>query len=262
LVNPNQISPILPFWVVVCILLLFKSKQESVISVWKFLYCIHWNVFELIDNIIMSASSSLKTLQLAAIHRMLGLNSNNNTPNNSSALPQWKVLIYDAPCRSIISPLLSVSQLRACGVTLHLLLSSDREPIPDVPAVYFCEPTRANLQIIAQDCANGLYSAAHMNFVTKLPRYLMEEFAKLVVSTNSLDKVASVHDQYLDYVSLEKGMFSLYKKQNYVKLNESNANEESIMAVMDEIAYGLFSAVATVGMLPIIRCPKVNLISS
>ena len=198
---------------------------------------------------------SLKSLQLAAIHRMLALNNDNPSGNT----PQWKILIYDAPCRSIISPLLSVSQLRACGVTLHLLLSSDREPIPDVPAVYFCEPTRNNLSIIAQDCANGLYSEAHLNFVNKLPRHLMEEFAQLVVSTNSLSKVASVHDQYLDYVSLEKGLFSLYKKKNYVRYNESNVNEDTITNVMDEIAYGLFSAVATVGMVPIIRSPRVSL---
>ena len=217
------------------------------------------------------AGISLKSSQLAAIHRMLAMNDDSYTipnanastsfasPTNPSSPPQWKILIYDAPCRSIISPLLSVSQLRACGVTLHLLLSADREPIPDVPAVYFCEPTRANLSIIAQDCANGLYECAHINFVNKLPRYLMEEFAKLIVSTNSLSKVASIHDQYLDYVSLERGLFSLYKKKNYVRYSESNVNEETIEAVMDEIAYGLFSAVATLGIVPIIRCPKVRL---
>ena len=31
-------------------------------------------------------------------------------------------------------------------------LESTREPIPDVPAVYFCRPTPENLKRIAQDC--------------------------------------------------------------------------------------------------------------
>lgn len=40
------------------------------------------------------------------------------------------------------------SKLRKRGVTLHLLLESDREDIPDVPAVYFVEPTAENIQRI------------------------------------------------------------------------------------------------------------------
>lgn len=216
----------------------------------------------------MSSSTSLKASQLAAVRRMLAFNSSSDDDANlsgsssdilgveTSRPPSWKILIYDLPCRSIISPLLSVSQLRASGVTLHLLLSSNREPIPDVPAIYFCEPTRSNLSMIAQDCVKGLYKCAYLNFVTKLPRYLMEEFAKLIVQTNSLPKVVSIHDQYLDYVCLEKGLFSLYKKKSYARYNEAGVTEETVENAMEEAAYGLFSVVATLGVVPIIRCPK------
>ena len=103
-----------------------------------------------------------------------------------------------------ISPLLSVSQLRSRGVTLHLMISSEREPIPDVPAIYFVEPSRSNLQIIASDCAKGLYGTVYLNFVTKLERPLMKEFAKLIVQSNSLSNIASIHDLYLDYICLER----------------------------------------------------------
>lgn len=36
---------------------------------------------------------------------------------------QWKVLVYDKPCRNIISTLMHVTQLRKQGVTLHMLVS-------------------------------------------------------------------------------------------------------------------------------------------
>lgn len=200
-----------------------------------------------------SSSSSLKSSQLEAIERVLFFNK--EAPSNPSS--QWKVLIYDAACRSIISPLLSVSQLRSRGVTLHLLLSSPREPIPDVPAIYFCEPTRSNLGIIAQDLASGLYQRSYLNFVTKLPRHLMEEFAKLVVQSGpeSLSRVVSVHDLYLDYVCLEKGLFTLNKKGSYIRYNGSGLTEDTIEKEMDEVAYGLFSVIATLGSVPVIRCP-------
>lgn len=44
--------------------------------------------------------------------------------------------------QDILAPLLHVNELRKHGVTLHLLLDSERQPIPDVPAVYFVEVRR------------------------------------------------------------------------------------------------------------------------
>jgi hypothetical protein len=218
----------------------------------------------------MNMDSTLKAAQLRAVNRMLAFNQDVpfSADDNDYSLPpagsshnQWKILIYDAECRSIISPLLSVAQLRRRGVTLHLLLTSDREPIPDVPAVYFCLPTEKNLAIIARDCANRLYGRAHLNFCTKLDRALMEDFCKLVVQSNALDMIASVHDQYLDYVCLETNLFSLHKINSYVTYNGSGATEEGMEAAMTEIAYGLFSVVATMGYVPIIRCERVRNIS-
>lgn len=216
-------------------------------------------------NMVLSTSQvTLKSSQLKAVHRMLAFNEDVDAIEDDFSLPpagsshnQWKILIYDKECRSIISPLLSVSQLRRRGVTLHLLLNSEREPIPDVPAVYFCRPTKENLSIIAQDCAKGLYGRCHLNFVTKLDRQLMEDFAKLVVQSGSLETIAGIHDQYLDFVCLEQQLFSLAKKDSYALINGSGVNEQMIEEAMTEIAYGLFSVVATQGKVPIIRCPKV-----
>jgi hypothetical protein len=222
-----------------------------------------------------SKSSSLKMAQLKAVHRMLAFNqdvdyiegtdddqSEFRLPPAGSSSNQWKILIYDTHCRSIISPLMSVSQLRKRGVTLHLLLHSDREPIPDVPAVYFCCPTAENLARIAQDCVKGLYGRAHLNFCSKLSRPLMEEFCKMLVQTssdsNALEAIASVHDQYVDFVCLERHLFSLNQMSSYIACNSSN--DALIEQTMSEIANGLFSVVATLGhsQPPVIRCPKVS----
>jgi hypothetical protein len=79
-----------------------------------------------------------------------------------------------------------------------------------------------------------------------------------VVQTGSLDTVAGVHDQYLDFVCLEQQLFSLAKKNSYVVYNGSGASEEMIESAMTDSAYGLFSVVATVGQVPIIRYLKVR----
>ena len=225
-------------------------------------------------------TTSLKRKQLDSVTRMLALNnvssnssssakaaagtessstdidSYNMLPRGSPAQNQWKILIYDKTCRSIISPLLSVSDLRRRGVTLHLLVDSEREPIPDVPAVYFVEPTRANLSIIAKDCALGLYKAAYLNFVTRLDRSLLEEFARLVVQANAVEKVALVFDQYLDYVCLERNLFTLNKTNSYVLYNDPTTTEHMMERAMLDIANGLLSVISTIGQLPVIRCAK------
>jgi hypothetical protein len=212
-----------------------------------------------------SGALSLKTCQMRAVHRMLSLQQDEGagafSALDSSAMSwkstQWKILIYDAPCRSIISPILSVQQLRRQGVTLHLLLGADRESIPDVPAVYFCRPTPANLARIAQDCAANLYPAGvYLNFCPKLPRAAMEDFAKLVVQSQSVQRIASLHDQYVNYVCLEERLFSLHQNNSYQIMHASGTTDAQMQSFMGDIAMGLLSVVASTGSLPIVRCPR------
>uniref|UniRef100_A0AAX7VV56 Sec1 family domain containing 1 n=1 Tax=Astatotilapia calliptera TaxID=8154 RepID=A0AAX7VV56_ASTCA len=68
----------------------------------------------------ISAASST-TVEIAtdiALKRMLNFNA--PPLKNTAAEPVWKVLIYDRFGQDIISPLLSVKELRDMGITLHL----------------------------------------------------------------------------------------------------------------------------------------------
>ena len=143
--------------------------------------------------------------------------------------------------------------------TLHLLLHSDREPIPDVPAVYFVQPTQENLSAIARDCSRHLYLRSHLHFSTRLERPVMEEFARLVVNTGGLDNIASVHDQFVEFACLENRLFTLNVDQSYVLYNNPGATENDMEMAMNGIAGGLFSVVATLGSVPVIRCPRVSI---
>lgn len=54
----------------------------------------------------------------AAIKQMLNLNTTQS--KSLAAEPVWKVLIYDKVGQDIISPLLSIKEIRELGVTLHM----------------------------------------------------------------------------------------------------------------------------------------------
>ena len=159
----------------------------------------------------------MRDRELRVIDRMLSLNTEQYSSVNFS--DQWKVLVYDNDCRDIISPLLNVGALRAKGVTLHMLLHSDREAVPDAPAVYFVRPTEANLKRIAEDCAKNLYRSVYLNFVTRVERPLLEKFAQDLVSSNSVGMVTKIVDQYLDVISLEPNLFTLNMKNSFSAYN-------------------------------------------
>jgi hypothetical protein len=84
----------------------------------------------------------------------------------------------------------------------------------------------------------------------------MEEFARLVVNTGGLSQIESVYDNYVDFVSLENGLFDLAVKESYVLYNHHRTDEHEMEAAMEGICAGLFSVVVTLGAVPIIRCGR------
>jgi len=124
---------------------------------------------------------SLRDRQINALKQMLNLNQ--PEPRLEDAVPTWKILIYDRLGQDIISPLISVKELREHGVTLHMQLHSDRDSIPEVPAIYFCAPTDENLGRIGQDLQNGLYDIYHLNFISPISRQKMEDLAAAAART-------------------------------------------------------------------------------
>lgn len=64
--------------------------------------------------------------------------------------------------------------------------------------------------------------------------------------------------KHLNYISLEPDLFSLSmeKEHTYWALNSARTTDEHLAAVVEKIVTGLFSVVATMGVLPIIRCGR------
>ena len=56
----------------------------------------------------------------------------------------------DAAGQKLLGPLIKVNDLREHGVTLFLQLKAQRERVPDVPVVYFVEPTAESISLICQ----------------------------------------------------------------------------------------------------------------
>ncbi|KAI7870162.1 Sec1-like protein [Spinellus fusiger] len=214
---------------------------------------------------------SLRATQYAAIVSMLKLNATDPSHNtHSSTLTAtsgaisaqedivWKALVFDKFGQDIISSIMRVNDLRDNGVTVHMSLSQDRSPLPDVPAVYFVEPTSENIRRINNDISRNLYEAYHVNFCSTIPRPLLEEFASLTISSGTSDKVTQVYDQHLNFVCTNADVFSLHQPDTFVHLNNPSAPESLIDETLECTVNALFSVIVTMGVIPILRCPRGN----
>jgi len=201
-------------------------------------------------------SASLRQRQVDALKTMLNLNG------SGGGEPTWKVLVYDKTGQDILGPVLSVKELRDLGVTLHLMLQSARDPIPDAPAVYFCLPTDDNIRTIGQDMQAGLYGAYHFNFISPVNRAKLEDLATSALQSNSVSLVQKLFDQYLNFICLEDEMFCLKQTIDndisYYSLNRGSVTDTEMDTLLSNITDSLFSLCVTLGTVPIIRCPKGN----
>ncbi|XP_050583552.1 protein sly1 homolog [Bombus affinis] len=203
---------------------------------------------------------SLRDRQINALKLMLNLNQPEK--KLEEAIPVWKVLIYDRLGQDIISPLISVKELRELGITLHMQLHSDRDSIPEVPAIYFCAPTDENLGRIGQDLQNGLYDIYHLNFISPITRQKMEDLAAAALLGGVVSNIHKVFDQYLNFISLEDDLFILRHQNSdvisYHAINRGEVKDTEMESVMEIIVDCLFSVFVTLGTVPVIRCPKGN----
>ena len=71
-------------------------------------------------------------------------------------------------------------------------LHTDRDPIPEVPAVYFCAPTDENITRIGQDLQNNLYDVYHLNFISPITRSKMEDLASAALMAGAVANIKKV----------------------------------------------------------------------
>ncbi|KAH7835335.1 hypothetical protein Vadar_025141 [Vaccinium darrowii] len=198
---------------------------------------------------------NLRLKQTECITRMLNLNQPVN-PTGTANEEVYKILIFDKFCQDILSPLIHVKDLRKHGVTLYFLIDKDRKPVHDVPAVYFVQPTSSNVHRIVADASRSLYDSFHLNFSSSIPRQQLEDLASGTLNSGSIDRVSKVHDQYLEFVTLEDNLFSLAYKSCFAQLNDPSAGDREIEEIVEKIVSGLFCVLATLAVVPIIRCPR------
>jgi hypothetical protein len=152
-----------------------------------------------------------------------------------------------------------VGQLRSNGVTLHMPLKSDRLAVPDVPVIYFIEPSEDSISRVVSDYRAGLYSYMHLNFSSSIPSKLLEKFAQDIsrITPPSATQISRVIDRHCAFVSLDETMYSLNLSSSYFRLHQPGVSDQEIETLIGGISSGLLSLILTcIKQVPVIRAPQ------
>ena len=68
-------------------------------------------------------------------------------------------------------------------------MPNSRDPVPDVPAIYFCQPSDENLKRISEDLRANLYGSYYFNFVSPISRQRLEDLAAAAIQANAVTQV-------------------------------------------------------------------------
>ena len=90
-----------------------------------------------------------------------------------------------------------------------------RDPVPDVPSVYFCLPNEENLQRIARDLESGLYGKYYFNFISPIPRQKLEDLASLALQSNTVAQVMFPIYRKIAHIFIQIRTSFIYKFVNY-----------------------------------------------
>lgn len=127
-------------------------------------------------------------------------------------------------------------------------VNTTRHTIPDVPVIYLVEPTASNIKLITSDLEKSLYSPAYINFLSSVPRPMLEDFASQIATAGVSEHISQVYDQYLNFIVSEPDLFNLgMGNETYWALNAVKIEDEVMDATVDRIVSGLFSVVVTMG---------------
>lgn len=194
----------------------------------------------------------LKNKQLKIIEQVINMNEPIPQDYKITDL-KWKILIYDNRGFNIIKSLFPPSHLTRYGVTFHSHINNKRDPISDVGAVYFIEPTKSNINILTNDLQHKLYDRIYINFVSEAERELIQDFAKSISAQCEVRRITSLFDRFIDFNSYEPCRFELFDDQSYFReIYGMHASEDTVNSCCKKISERLRNIFLCNGELPVL----------
>lgn len=155
-----------------------------------------------------------------------------------------------------------MGNLRNENVTLHLNISSKKEKLSGIKAIYLVQPREETIKILTEDVAKDLYDNIYINFSHPIENSLLESFAASVARSNSLYKIKQVYQHHINFVSLNSNLFTLNIENIYSDLHCKKVEQTVKNSHFDYISLSLFSLFRTLKTIPVVMSQPGHSITS
>lgn len=184
-------------------------------------------------------SNSGSTVRSYALNRLVNDMINAAVAAGKQAAPTCEnyLLILDTYTSQIIN---SIAQPKDIFDTIIGLESIEkkRKAYPKFQAIYYLEPTAANLELVRQDIVGKLYGPVHLFFSRYIPDSVMEELRRM---PEVIARIATLKELNLDFIVVDDCQFTLDIKEGLISKLYSNTPDYSTLSTVAEKLFTMIS---------------------
>ncbi|GAB5585417.1 syntaxin binding protein 1 [Umbelopsis nana] len=176
---------------------------------------------------------------------------------------RWKIVVVDSRSLKILSSACRMYDILEENVTLVENIEKQRQPYPNLEAIYILTPCIESASRLVDDFARKggpMYAAAHVHFTSGLEHKVFEELTRKLRVSDVSKYIQSLKEMYVDFYIRESAVFSLNSHHQFQMLfgkDSASSNRSSsagkLEGNLEDIAKQILSVCATVGENPLIR---------
>ncbi|KAK4416000.1 protein transport Sec1a [Sesamum alatum] len=156
------------------------------------------------DSETSSHGGEYKTFRQVSRHRLLYEMLQTSKPGDSRS--SWKVLIMDKVTVRVMSHSCKMSDITDQGVSLVEDIFRRRQPLPQLEAIYFVQPSKENVIMFLSDMSGRepLYRKAYLYFSAPIQKDLVNRIKK---DTSVLPRIGALREMNLEYFPIDNQGF-------------------------------------------------------
>ncbi|XP_069794078.1 syntaxin-binding protein 3 [Narcine bancroftii] len=150
---------------------------------------------------------------------------------------EWKILILDHYTTKLLSSCCKMSTLMAENISVVEDLHKNREPVPDMKAIYFITPTEKSVEALINDFRkrNHKYKAAYVYFTDYCPDNLFSQLkntcSKPIKCCKEVNLSFLSHESQVFIFDIPDAFYSIYSPASKAKNNMMEMLAEKIATV-------------------------------
>ncbi|CAF1702421.1 BnaCnng57670D [Brassica napus] len=169
-----------------------------------------------------------------------------------SSKSTWKVLVVDELTVKILSSACKMSEFTQQGISLVEIITKQRQPMTSMEAIYFIQPTEANVNAFLSDMTgqSPLYKKAFVFFSSPVSRSLVTLIRK---DMKAMKRIGALKEMNLEYISLDSQGFITNNENALEDLYSDEENHQRADACLNVVAKRIATVLASLKEYPFVR---------